>query len=125
MPSSSLLTVFKKYRVYILVGLTLFVLGGCGTQFTPVASSSEGFFSHYLMFTISNLIKEVDSLLHVNNGIAIIVITISIRFVLMPFFIKQSKNSKETQGKMALIKPEMDAIKEKYKSKKSSAVQLH
>src|SRR5699024_82256 len=125
MPSSSLLTVFKKYRVFILVGLTLFVLGGCGTQFTPVDSSSEGFFSHYLVYPMSLLIKEVASLLQGNYGIAIIVITISIRFVLMPFFIKQSKNSKESQGKMALIKPEMDAIKEKYKSKKSSADQLH
>src|SRR5699024_3621076 len=99
--------------------------GGCGNHFTPVDSTSEGFFSHYLVYPMSLLIKEVASLLQGNYGIAIIVITISIRFALMPFFIKQSKNSKETQGKMAEIKPEMDAIQEKYKTKNSSEDQLH
>src|SRR5699024_7965522 len=125
MPSSSLLTVFKKYRVFILVGLTLFVLGGCGTEFTPVDSSSEGFFSHYLVYPMSLLIKEVASLLQGNYVIAITVSTISNRVDLARLCNKQSKNRKESQGKMALIKPEMDAIKEKYKSNKSSADQLH
>src|SRR5699024_12018060 len=90
MQSSSLLTVFKKYRVFIVVLLALFVLGGCGNQFTPVDSSSEGFFSHFLVYPMSLLIKNVAALLQGNYGIAIIVITISIRFILMPFFIKQS-----------------------------------
>src|SRR5699024_6870447 len=124
MQSSSLLTVFKKYRVFIVVLLALFVLGGCGNQFTPVDSSSEGFFSHFLVYPMSLLIKNVAALLQGNYGIAIIVITISIRFILMPFFIKQSKNSQESKGKMAEIKPEMDAIQEKYKGKKSSEDQL-
>src|SRR5699024_12387058 len=56
-------------------------------------------------------------LLQGNYGVAIVNITISIRLVLMPFFIKQSKNSEESQGKMAVMKPEMNEIQEKYKGK--------
>ena len=124
MEGNSLLTNFKKYRFLILLLLSLFILGGCGNNFTPVDSTSTGFFSHYLVYPMSLLIKKVAFLLQGNYGVAIIIITIGIRVVLMPFFIKQSKNSQESQGKMAIIKPEMNAIQEKYKGKKSREDQL-
>lgn len=123
MEGNSLLTYFKKYRFLILL-LSLLILSGCGNNLTPVDSSSSGFFSHYLVYPMSLLIKKVAFLLQGNYGIAIIIITLSIRFVLMPFFIQQSKNSQESQGKMATIKPEMNAIQEKYKGKKSRENQL-
>src|SRR5699024_12207090 len=98
--------------------------GGCGNNFTPVDSTSTGFFSHDLVYPRSLLIKKVAFLLQGNYGVAIIIITIGIRVVLMAFFIKQSKNSQESQGKMAIIKPELNAIQEKSKEKKSSYNQL-
>ena len=124
MERNSLLTIFKKYRFLILLLLSLLILGGCEDNFTPVDSSSTGFFSHYFVYPMSLLIKKVALLLQGNYGVAIIVITIGIRFALMPFFIKQSKNSQESQGKMAIIKPEMTAIQEKYKGKNSREDQL-
>lgn len=124
MEGNSLLTFFRKYRFLILLILALFVLGGCGSNFTPIDSSSTGFFAHYFVYPFSLLIKKVALLFQGNYGIAIIIITISIRFVLMPFFIRQSKNTKDSQGKMTVIKPEVDRIQEKYKGKKSKEDQL-
>lgn len=124
MERNILLTTFKKYRLLILVLLSLFVLGGCGSNFTPIDSSSTGFFDHYFVYPFSLLIKKVAFWLQGNYGIAIVLITISIRFVLLPFIIRQSKNSKDSQGKMANIKPEMDLIQEKYNGKKSREDQL-
>src|SRR5699024_6145283 len=124
MEENSLLTIFKKYRFLILLFLTMIILSGCGNDITPVDSSSTGFFSHYFVYPMSLLIKKVALLLKGNYGLAIIAITIGIRFVLMPFFIKQSKNSQESKGKMALIKPEITAIQDKYKGKNSREDQL-
>lgn len=124
MEGNSLLTFFRKYRFLILLILALFMLGGCGSNLTPIDSSSTGFFAHYFVYPFSLLIKKVALLFQGNYGIAIIIITISIRFVLMPFFIRQSKNTKDSQGKMTVIKPEVDRIQEKYKGKKSKEDQL-
>src|SRR5699024_6736476 len=119
MEGNSLRTLFKKYRFHIIVILSLLILGGCGNQFTPVDSSSTGFFSHYFVYPMSLLIKKVALLFQGNYGVAIILITISIRLVLMLFFIRQSKNSQDSQKKMAWIQPETEAIQEKYKGKRS------
>lgn len=91
MDGNSLLTIFKKYRFLILFFLSLTVLSGCGNNFTPVDSSSTGFFTHYFVYPMSILIEKAALLFQGNYGVAIIIITISIRLVLMPFFIKQSK----------------------------------
>lgn len=117
MDGNSLLTIFKKYRFLILLLLALTILSGCGNNFTPVDSSSTGFFTHYFVYPMSILIEKTALLFQGNYGVAIVIITISIRFILMPFFIKQSKNSEESQGKMAVMKPEMNEIQEKYKGK--------
>lgn len=124
MERNILLTAFKKYRLIILVLLSLFVLSGCGNNFTPIDSSSPGFFDHYFVYSFSLLIKKVAFWLQGNYGAAIVLITISIRFLIMPFFIRQSKNSKVSQEKMAVIKPEMELIQKKYKEKKSVEDQL-
>lgn len=119
MEQNSLLTFFRKYSFLIFLLSFLLILSGCSNNFTPVDSAFTGFFSHYFVYPLSLLIKKVALFLQGNYAVAIIVITIGIRFALLPFFIKQSKNSKESQGKMALIKPEMTAIQEKYKGKNS------
>lgn len=124
MERNNLLTNFRKYRFLILLFLLLLILGGCGNNFTPIDSSSTGFFSQYFVYPLSLLIKKVALLLQGNYGFAIIVITIGIRFILMPFFVKQSKNSQESQEKMSIIKPEMTAIQEKYKGKNDRENQL-
>src|SRR5699024_976207 len=124
MEKNILLTTVKKSYLLILIALVLLVLGGCGNHTTPIDSSSTGFFNHYFVYSFSLLIKKVASWLYGNYALAIIAITLGIRVILMPFFIQQSKNSKESQSKMAVIKPEMDAIQEKYKVRKNTEDQL-
>ncbi|WP_052401007.1 membrane protein insertase YidC [Oceanobacillus jeddahense] len=124
MEKKGLLTAFKKYQLLIIVLLLTVILAGCGANTAPIDSSSTGFFDHYFVYPFSLLIKKIAFLFQGNYGIAIVLITIIIRFVLMPFFIRQSKNSKDSQKKMAVMKPEMDLIQKKYKGKSSTEDQL-
>src|SRR5699024_12143644 len=107
MDGNSLLTIFKKYRFLILLLLALTILSGCGNNFTPVDSSSTGFFTHYFVYPMSILIEKTALLFQRNYGVAIVIITISIRFILMLFFIKQSINNEESQNNMTVMKTEM------------------
>ncbi|EKN66079.1 membrane protein insertase YidC [Schinkia azotoformans] len=58
-----------------------------------------------------------------NYGISIIVITLIIRLVLMPFMLKQYKNQQLLKSKIESIKPEMDKIQEKIKNSKDKEEQ--
>lgn len=118
-------SLFTAFKIFILLLLSLIVLTGCGMNYAPIESSSAGFFDHYFVYPFSLLIKKVASLCLGNYGIAIIMITICIRFVLMPFFIQQSRNGRKSQEKLANIKPEMDRIQAKYKGKNNYKDQLN
>lgn len=65
----------------------------------------------------------VDLLKFVNNffsnyGISIIVLTFLLRLVFLPLTVKSMKSMKAVQYKMQKIKPQIDALKEKYKDDK-------
>ena len=67
----------------------------------------------------------VDLLKFVNNffsnyGISIIVLTFLLRLVFLPLTVKSMKSMKAVQYKMQKIKPQIDALKEKYKGDKST-----
>jgi YidC/Oxa1 family membrane protein insertase len=55
-----------------------------------------------------------------NYGIAIIIITILIRILFLPLTIKSMMSMKKMQAKMALMKPKLDEIKEKFKDDKAT-----
>ena len=55
-----------------------------------------------------------------NYGISIIVLTILLRVVFLPLTVKSMKSMKAIQNKMKALKPEIDALKEKYKGDKST-----
>nr|WP_188389728.1 membrane protein insertase YidC [Priestia taiwanensis] len=93
------------------------MLGGCTT--TSIDSSSTGFFDAYFVYPIEFLMKQIAYVFHDNYGLGIVGITIIIRLLLLPFAIKQAKNGKIMKEKMAVMKPEMDAIQQKYKAAKS------
>lgn len=58
-----------------------------------------------------------------NYGISIIVITLIIRLILMPFMLKQYKNQQQMKSKMESLKPEMDKIQKKIKKAKDKEEQ--
>lgn len=120
MERNSLFTAFKRYILFYTFILIVFLFAGCGQQdFSPIDESSTGFFNQYFVYPFSLLIKGLANLFGGNYGFAIIVTTITIRFLLMPFFLRQAKSSKESQEKMPLLVPEMQKIQEKYKGKNS------
>ena len=53
-----------------------------------------------------------------NYGISIIVLTILLRVIFFPLTVKSMKSMKAVQNKMKKLKPEIDALKEKYKDDK-------
>mgnify|MGYP003323847556 FL=1 len=55
-----------------------------------------------------------------NYGIAIILITILIRILILHITVKSMMSMKKMQSKMALLKPKLDEIKEKFKDDKST-----
>lgn len=123
MEKNNILTTFWKYRFLILITGALFVLAGCG-DFTPIDESSTGFFNKYIVYPLSLLIKAIAGVLQGSYGLSIIVITLGIRLVILPFMVKQQKQSQDMQEKMAVIKPEMDEIQKKYKDKRNMEDQM-
>lgn len=124
MQKNNLLTFFRSRSLVLLLLSFIVLLSGCAVD-TPVDSSSTGFFTHYFVYPFSLLIKKVAHLLFNNYSLAIIMITLLIRFMLLPFFIKQTRATKESQAKMTVIKPEMDEIQAKYKGKTSREDQIN
>ncbi len=55
-----------------------------------------------------------------NFGISIIVLTILLRVAFLPLTVKSMKSMKKMQNKMKVLKPQVDAIKEKYKDDKQT-----
>lgn len=56
-------------------------------------------------------------------GIALILLTLLIRLVLLPFMLKQYKTQQAFKEKMAVVKPEMDELQKKLKNTKDPAEQ--
>lgn len=121
MENHSIFTFLKKYSFIGLILLLL--LSGCQGN-NPIDANSTGFFDHYFVYPFSLLIKYLASLLGGDYGLSIILMTILIRLLLMPLSLKQMKSSVKMKDKMGAMKPEMDAIKEKYKDKKDAKVQM-
>lgn len=109
-------TFFKKYS-FIGIILLLFLTGCQSSYNNPINAESTGFFDHYFVYPFSLFIKGLASILGEDYGLSIILITLLIRLLIMPFMLKQMKSSLHMREKMNTIKPEMDAIKEKYKGK--------
>lgn len=103
-----------KKRIWILLLLIVVsvVLAGCSEFRDPIYADSEGFWNKYIVWPLVSLINSFKELLG-SYGPAIIAVTIIIRLVLLPLMVKQAKSSK----KMQEIQPELNALKEKYKSK--------
>jgi YidC/Oxa1 family membrane protein insertase len=115
---------FTFFRKYGFIGLILLLLlTGCQLN-SPIDANSTGFFNHYFIYPFSLLIKFFASLLGENYGWSIVLITLLIRFLLMPFSLKQVKSSMKMKEKMSIMKPEMDAITEKYKHKRDANAQM-
>lgn len=76
------------------------------------------FFQAIFVNPFLQAIHGIAILFNDNYGISIIIITLIIRLILMPFMLKQYKNQQLLKTKMENIKPEMATIQEKIKNTK-------
>ncbi|ARI78205.1 membrane protein insertase YidC [Halobacillus mangrovi] len=104
-----------KRLVSVLAGIGLF-LTGCSSN---PDGNNAGFFNHYFVDPFVSAIKMVAEAFGDNYGIAIIIITLGIRFILLPLMLKTYKNSQEMRVKMEAVKPEMNDIQNRLKEAKT------
>lgn len=102
----------KKIVLMLAFAAITFFLAGCGDFKEPIYADTEGFWSRYIVWPIVSLVTIFKNWLG-TYALSIIAVTILIRVVLLPLMIQQVKNTK----KMQAVQPELQALKEKYKSK--------
>lgn len=100
----------KLYTVLAFLAVSI-LLSGCAPQ-------EGGVFYTSLVEPFIYLIKFFASFFNNSYGIGIIIVTICVRLIVMPFMLRSFKGQKKMQFKMKKIKPQMDEINEKMKSAK-------
>lgn len=100
----------KLYTVLAFLAVSI-LLSGCAPQ-------EGGVFYTSLVEPFIYLITFFSSFFNNSYGIGIIIVTICVRLIVMPFMLRSFKGQKKMQFKMKKIKPQMDEINEKMKSAK-------
>ena len=103
METTSVFIKIKKYSFIILGLLTIVLLAGCQGTTEPISAKSTGWFDHYFVHTFSVLIKGLAGFFNDNYGLSIILLTLFIRFALMPIMLKQIKNNTAMKEKMNVV----------------------
>ncbi len=117
-------TKLKRIFTTAMFLLMTMMIGEHASAATGNASAESGnIFQQYVVVPFSELIKGIAGFFHGSYGLSIIVVTIIVRFLVMPLFANQFKKQRAMQEKMALVKPEMDAIQSKLKKTKDHVKQ--
>lgn len=109
----------KHLLIILIVVLSAFLLAGCGTpidengNYIPITAEADSIWEKFFVWPLSWLITTTAGFLNNNYGVAIIVVTIAVRFAVLPLSIKSTKSQKAMQA----IQPQLDALKQKYSSK--------
>lgn len=108
----------KKLFLFFMLVITAAMLGGCSG-----VANQTGFFYDFFVRPFAWLIHEIGIALGGNFGLALIIITLLIRLVLMPFMLKTYKNQQLMKVKMDKLKPEMEEIQKRSKQAKNQEEQ--
>ena len=100
----------RRLLKYIPLFLALLLLAGCSPANAPIDRESS-FWDKYFVGPLSDGLDWFAHLLWDSYGLSILVVTIIIRFIILPLTLKQYRSSKRMQE----LQPEMKRIKEKYK----------
>ncbi|GIN22461.1 membrane protein insertase YidC [Siminovitchia fordii] len=104
----------KNIFLLIMLVITSAMLGGCSG-----VTNQTGFFYDFFVRPFAWLIHEIGTVLGGNFGLALIIITLLIRLVLMPFMLKTYKNQQMMKVKMDKLRPEMEEIQKRSKEAKT------
>ncbi|NQN68129.1 membrane protein insertase YidC [Streptococcus suis] len=117
----------KKNKRILLTGLalaSLLILSGCVATDKKGVPTGEGWVYNYLVEPMGNLIKFFAENQGLGFGLAIIVVTLIVRFLIMPLGIYQSWKSTYQSEKMNYLKPILGPIQERMKNASSQEEQL-
>lgn len=112
----------RKRGKFLFVALVLFLsmilLAGCSaaSPTNPIQSDSPGIFNHYFIYPFSYLLTFFADAFHGDYGLSIVLMTLLIRLAILPLMMNQTKKQVATRAKMAVLQPELNALKEKYKN---------
>ena len=101
-----------KRLTLVLLSLIIF-LTGCDYS---KKENQTGIFYNTFVKPMDGLLHFLGRLFHDNYGLAIIVIVLIVRFILLPLMLIQVKNMHMMREKTKVVKPELDAIREKIKN---------
>jgi YidC/Oxa1 family membrane protein insertase len=101
----------RSLSVLLLLTLTTTLLSAC----SAADGKGDGFFHTYFVEPFIVFIHFLAELFNGNYGLSIILVTLIIRLVLLPFMLKQYKNQMNMKEKMDVMKPEMEDIQKRMK----------
>ncbi len=110
----------KRGRVYglTLVLILMVLLAGCGNNVTAIDSGTPGYFNHYVVYPLSYSMQHIAGWFGGSYGMAIIVLTLIVRFALLPLMMRQAKAQQGMKRTMSRMQPELDELKKRYENKK-------
>ncbi|MDF2921097.1 MAG: rane protein [Paenibacillaceae bacterium] len=92
------------------LGLIVFLLAACGKP-SDLTQERTGIWTKFFVGPLSDTLDWFANLLWGEYGLSILIVTIIIRFIVLPLTLRQYKSSKAMQA----IQPEMEKLKKKYK----------
>lgn len=102
----------KRILLLIILALTVVLLAGCSMDLrdNPI-DPNGGFWDKYFVNPLSVSLDWFADNLWDSYGLAILCVTIIIRFLILPLTLKQYRSSKQMQA----LQPDLKKLKEKYK----------
>lgn len=104
----------KNGWLVLMLTTAALVLSGCQS-----VENGTGIFYKTFVRPMEWLLKYFGELFNNSYGLAIVVITLIIRFALMPLMLRNYKNQQEMKVKMDALRPELDEIQKKLKEAKA------
>lgn len=104
----------RSFSILLLVALTTILLSAC----SAADGKGDGFFHTYFVEPFIVSIHFLAELFDGSYGLSIILVTLIIRLILLPFMLKQYKNQMDMKEKMDGLKPEMEDIQKRLKEEK-------
>jgi YidC/Oxa1 family membrane protein insertase len=104
----------KKLLLILALITVMLVLSGCSPNMstTETADLKEGnFFKHYFVYPLSVSLDSIAEWLWGQYFLSILIVTIIIRFIVLPLTLKQYRSTKAMQA----LQPDLKKIKDKYK----------
>lgn len=100
----------RRLATYLPLLFMFLLLAGCTPATTPI-NPENGVWDKYFVGPLADVLDWFADVLWGSYGLAILVVTIIIRFIILPLTLKQYKSSKKMQD----IQPELAKLKTKYK----------